>query len=105
MVDYKNLTNYEILHMINSLYTKVYVNINTFALRILSSCELVYRVRWLLRKARQNFEDICCLIERVDHVHPYYTNMPWTDIMIACMDHKLTALRETPTNQDDVSNK
>ncbi|XP_050414812.1 germinal-center associated nuclear protein isoform X2 [Patella vulgata] len=54
--------------------------------------DLVTRVKCLLKKVKDDFEDTCFLVEREENCQPTYVNMPWTDLLQACIDYKLKTI-------------
>ncbi|KAK6177359.1 hypothetical protein SNE40_015477 [Patella caerulea] len=57
-----------------------------------ATVDLVTRVKCLLKKVKDDFEDTCLLVEREENCQPTYVNMPWTDLLQACIDFKLKTI-------------
>ncbi|KAJ8301861.1 hypothetical protein KUTeg_020848 [Tegillarca granosa] len=57
--------------------------------------DLYSRVRTLLKKTREDFEDTCYLMEGENNCQPTYVNMPWTDIIAVCIDYRLISTNFT----------
>lgn len=51
---------------------------------------LYFRIRVLLHRTRRDFEDTCDLCTGVSRCDPTYINMPWTDLIMACVEFKIT---------------
>ena len=49
-----------------------------------------FRIRWLLRRAKEDFENVCYLVNEEEDCEPTYVNMPWTEIIAACVQHQIT---------------
>ena len=54
---------------------------------------LLYRIRGLLRKSRADFEDRCYLELDEAECSPTYLNLPWTEIITACVAYQLCTLQ------------
>ncbi|XP_074646256.1 germinal-center associated nuclear protein-like [Tubulanus polymorphus] len=50
---------------------------------------LYSRISWLLRKVKNEFEDFCFLTERKNDCDPCYVNIPWTEVIVACVEHQV----------------
>ena len=53
---------------------------------------LDFRIRWLITKTEEDFADLCQFVAREGDCLPPYVNMPWTDVVLACVNHKLTQI-------------
>ncbi|XP_064632877.1 germinal-center associated nuclear protein-like [Lineus longissimus] len=53
---------------------------------------LLSRVGWAIRRSREDFEDTCYLAERLEDCEPRFINMPWTEIISACISYRLANL-------------
>ncbi len=51
------------------------------------------RVRWFLRKAEQDFQKLCWRVEGTRQCCPTAFNLPWTEIIMACVQYRMTGLR------------
>ena len=60
------------------------------------------RVRQLLRRASRDFEQYCLYNLRLDDCMPRYVNMPWTEIITACIEYKAGHLDTTDVGGDQV---
>ncbi|XP_061179067.1 germinal-center associated nuclear protein-like [Saccostrea echinata] len=66
-----------------------------------SQCvDLTSKVRVLLRQTRLDFEDTCDLCTGVSQCNPTYINMPWTDVLMACVEFKITVADFTDLNSE-----
>ena len=54
--------------------------------------DLYFRIRVLLHRAQKDFEDVCDLRTGVSQCRPSYINMPWTDLIMACVDFKISGI-------------
>lgn len=55
-----------------------------------NSVDLASKIRVLLHRTRRDFEDTCDLCTGVSRCDPTYINMPWTDLIMACVEFKIT---------------
>jgi hypothetical protein len=58
-----------------------------------------FRVALLLGKTERGFKAACWKNSRLGDCTPTYLNAPWTDIILACVDHRLDYLL---TKDDEV---
>ena len=54
--------------------------------------DLYFRIRVLLHRAQKDFEAVCDLRTGVSQCRPAYINMPWTDLIMACVDFKISGV-------------
>ncbi|XP_048239016.1 germinal-center associated nuclear protein-like isoform X4 [Haliotis rufescens] len=57
-----------------------------------NTIHLATRIKSLLQKVQEEFNDVCYLVEGEDRCEPTYVNMPWTDVIDACITYRLTCL-------------
>ncbi|XP_041348525.1 germinal-center associated nuclear protein-like isoform X1 [Gigantopelta aegis] len=57
-----------------------------------NTVNLVSRMKILLQQVRNGFEDLCFLEVGEAQCEPTYVNMPWTDVIDACINYRLTTL-------------
>lgn len=57
--------------------------------------DLVSKIRLLLRMARRDFEDTCYLLEGENQCEPSFENVPWTDVVTACIEYRMTSISFT----------
>ena len=50
-----------------------------------------FRIRLILKRTEEDFRDICYLLEKETRCEPSHENIPWTDIIISCIDFKMSA--------------
>lgn len=60
----------------------------------------IFRVRRHLEKCEKEFEDTCFLVEGDHAGEPTYVNIPWTDIIMAAIDFKLTRVYNDSIGDD-----
>lgn len=48
-----------------------------------------------MKKAEEDFEDLCLLQMQLDKCKPSYVNVPWTEIINACIEHHLGSFNYT----------
>ncbi|XP_060080534.1 germinal-center associated nuclear protein-like [Ylistrum balloti] len=63
--------------------------------------DLVSKMRLLLKTIRQDFEDTCYLMEGENHCEPSFENVPWTDVITACIEYRMTSIGFTDPQIDD----
>lgn len=69
-------------------------------LTLILLCRYLCRIRWLLMKAEEDFQDSCLILLRMDKCQPTYVNLPWTKVITAVIEHRLLtfAVRHLPVN-------
>lgn len=55
-----------------------------------NSVDFTSKIRVLLHRTRQDFEETCDLCTGVSRCDPTYINMPWTDLIMACVEFKIS---------------
>ncbi|XP_013415982.1 germinal-center associated nuclear protein [Lingula anatina] len=53
---------------------------------------LCSRIQRVIYKVEHDYDETCYLNYDLNGCRPCYVNMPWTDIIIACVNHQLTSL-------------
>ncbi|KAK3581304.1 hypothetical protein CHS0354_033043 [Potamilus streckersoni] len=54
--------------------------------------KLVTRIKRLLKRVDEDFQDTCYLLEGENRCEPTCANVPWVDIIAACIDYRLVTL-------------
>ncbi|KAL3853116.1 hypothetical protein ACJMK2_016691 [Sinanodonta woodiana] len=54
--------------------------------------KLVTRIKRLLKRVEEDFEDTCYLLEGENMCEPTCANVPWVEIIAACVDYRLVTL-------------
>ncbi|XP_046575256.1 LOW QUALITY PROTEIN: germinal-center associated nuclear protein-like [Haliotis rubra] len=57
-----------------------------------NTVHLATRIKSLLQKVWEEFNDVCYLTEGEDRCEPTYVNMPWTDVIDACINYRISCL-------------
>ncbi|XP_067683402.1 germinal-center associated nuclear protein-like [Haliotis asinina] len=57
-----------------------------------NTVHLATRIKSLLQKVWEEFNDVCYLVEGEDRCEPTYVNMPWTDVIDACINYRISCL-------------
>lgn len=55
-----------------------------------------------MKNTERDFEDLCYLLEKETRCEPSHENIPWTDVISACIDYKLTVTKFNDTQLNDV---
>ncbi|CAC5393662.1 unnamed protein product [Mytilus coruscus] len=63
--------------------------------------DLSSKIRLILKNTERDFEDICYLLEKETRCEPSHENIPWTDVISACIDYKLTVTKFNDTQLND----
>ncbi|XP_076100154.1 germinal-center associated nuclear protein-like isoform X3 [Mytilus galloprovincialis] len=63
--------------------------------------DLSSKIRLILKNTERDFEDLCYLLEKETRCEPSHENIPWTDVISACIDYKLTVTQFNDTQLND----
>ena len=63
---------------------------------------LCFRTSWILQKCKRQFEALCVSEQQTSRCRPCYVNIPWTDVIVACIDYKIGLLDYSSGSGDEV---
>ncbi|XP_021362693.1 germinal-center associated nuclear protein-like isoform X2 [Mizuhopecten yessoensis] len=63
--------------------------------------DLVSKIRLLLKTVRRDFEDTCYLMEGENRCEPSFENVPWTDLITACIEYRMASVSFTDPQMED----
>ncbi|XP_033745006.1 LOW QUALITY PROTEIN: germinal-center associated nuclear protein-like [Pecten maximus] len=64
--------------------------------------DLVSKMRLLLKMIRRDFEDTCYLMEGENRCEPSFENVPWTDVITACIEYRMASVSFTDPQMEDL---